>query len=443
MTLRPAAVLLALAGVLLLGRGSVLAVTVLPPSSATVIINTPGVYEGGPIDVDCGANNNVQINADNVTLRNLTLSNANEAAIKVGAFKGLTIENVSIKGFNCANGSGQYRAGVACWGCTALTVRDSTIETGKTYGNGIWVKNYSLSTGGGHVIEGNTISGGWDGIGGEPEDSVYGGVYRDTLIEGNTIAHCHDDGIQVEGGNVNVTVRGNRVEDCGIGVAFAPNISGPLYLERNTIRNLRVGDYGQQACYKVGDGGKGIAYITGDICITKGDGVKQTNSGLNPFVTQGNCWVVSRYVIELTTTAAAGTSFEGDTLWTSDPDRFVKWNNTRYGSLPSFQKTGQETTGVQSPTCSSVTPTPAPTPSSTATSTPSLPSPSPGLPTPTTSPTSTSIPSATSTPTPTPTSVATLTPTPVPTAVPRCQLRARINGVVQWVTVPCSLLGLP
>ena len=439
--MRPARVLLAIVGGLLLGAAVLLAgfggssaVTL----TSSLVISAPGVYDGQGtvIDVGCSANNDVQVNASNVTLRNYTLLNANEAAVRIGAQRNVSIENVTIKGFNCANGSGQYRAGVACWGCTALTVRNSRIETTRTYGNGIWIKNYGTGTGGDHTITGNTISGGWDGIGGEPEDWVYGGVYRDTLIEGNTVAHCHDDGIQVEGGNLNVTVRANTIEDCGIGIALAPNITGPLYVEGNTIRNLRIGDYGQQACYKVGDGGKGIAYITGDTCITKGDGVKQTNPGLNPFVTRGNCWLVSRYVIEAEDSFPPGTSFDGDTLWTSDDEkagRFIKWGGTRYGSLTSFiAATGQEKNGVQSPTCSSPTATPAPTPSATPTLTITpTPTPTPAV--------------ATSTPTPTPTAVPSPTPTPQPTATvaPVCELWSRISGIERWVTVPCSLLGGP
>src|SRR3990167_1331054 len=176
--------------VLLVAAGLLTLLVISSPAvaaSPTLVITEPGVYEGLTIDVGCAAEHNVIIEADNVTLRNMTLLNANEAAIKVGRYEGLTVENVSIAGFNCADGEGQYRAGVACWGCTALTVRDSDISTDKVFGNAIWVKNYGIGQGGGHSFANNRLTGGFDGIGGEPEDQPYGGVYKDTLIYRNTI----------------------------------------------------------------------------------------------------------------------------------------------------------------------------------------------------------------------------------------------------------------
>jgi len=392
----------------------------------TLVISAPGIYDGGgaTIDVGCGADNDVQINAGGVTLRNYVLLNANEAAIHIGAQKNIVIENVTIKGFNCANQAGQYRAGVACWGCTALTVRDSHIETARTFGNGIWLKNYGANTGGGHLFSGNTIIGGFDGVGGEPEDQPYGGVYKDTLIERNTVRGCNDDGIQVEGGNVNVHVQDNTVEGCALGIAFAPNITGPLYVERNVIRDLRAdGYYGAQAAFKIGDGGKGVAYLIDNVITTKGDGVKQTNAGLPPIVARRNCLLVSRYVIETGNAFPGGTSFDLDTLWTADDDkagRFIKWGGARYASLSAFRSaTGQEPGGQQAQTCPAVlgaTPTPpaGPTPAATATPTP------------------------TPTPAPSPSPAPTATPTPAASAAPVCEVRVRVDGVLKWLRVDPS-----
>ncbi|MDP2675099.1 MAG: right-handed parallel beta-helix repeat-containing protein [Dehalococcoidia bacterium] len=342
-------------------------------AAATLVIRTPGTYDGhgATIDVDCGADNNVLIQASNVTLRNYTLLHAEEAAVRIDGkdadYRNIVIENVTIKDFNCADGGNdQLRAGVACWGCTALTVRNSHIETGHTYGDGIWVKNYGPSKGGGHTFTGNRIIGGWDGIGGEPEDKPYGGVYKNTLIQGNSVSGCHDDGIQVEGGNVNVRVKGNTVTDCGIGVAFAPNITGPLYIEGNVLRNLRVGDYGQQAAFKIGDAensnAKGIAYITGNTISTAGDGFMQSNPGLSPIVFTDSCLNVSRYVYEFTAPLPAGSSFDRNVLKTTDTTRFAKINNDNdYKTLASIQAIGMDVNSRLG-TCSSPPPAPPPAP---------------------------------------------------------------------------------
>ncbi|MDP2674381.1 MAG: right-handed parallel beta-helix repeat-containing protein [Dehalococcoidia bacterium] len=364
-------------------------------TSPPLVIDAPGVYDGGgaTIDVGCGAEHNVVINADGVTLRNYTLLNANESAITIGGRTGTVIENVTIKGFNCADGQGQYLAGVACWGCTALTVQDSHIETSRTFGDGVWVKNYGSGSGGGHVFVRNTIVGGFDGIGGEPEDQPYGGVFRDALIRENVIRDCADDGIQVEGGNVNVRVLDNTVDGCALGVALAPNVTGPLYVEHNLIRNLKVGYYGAQACFKIGDGGAGATFLTGNTCATDGDGFKQTNPGLSPIVARGNCIQVSRYVIETSGAFPPTASFDFDRLWTSDPDRFIKWDGVRYADLASFNAaTGQELNGAASPSCatSGAAPTPAP-------------------------------PEA--------------TPTPAPST---CEVLVRVDGVLQWITKDIS-----
>jgi len=374
-------------------------------TTSPLVISSPGVYDGGgaTIDVGCASDHNVEINASGVTLRNYTLLNANESAVRIGERSGVVIEDVAIKGFNCADGGGQYRAGVACWGCTALTVQNSHIETARTFGDGIWVKNYGIGTGS-YIVRGNTIVGGFDGIGGEPEDQPYGGLYRNALIEDNTVTGCADDGIQVEGGNVNVRVQDNTIDGCGIGVAFAPNLTGPLYVERNVIRNLRTGYYGGLACFKVGDGGVGTAYVQNNVCTTEGDGFKQTNPGLSIIIARGNCIQVTRYVIETLGDFPIGVSFDSDRLWSTDPQRFIKWGGTLYGSLSSFRvATEQEPNGIEAQGCAEPpaesTPTPEPTP------------------------------------TPTSTPAATPTATPIPTPEPStCEVLVRIDGVIQWVT---------
>jgi parallel beta-helix repeat protein len=179
-----------------------------------------------------------------------------------------------------------------------------------------------------------------------------GGLVKDSVIEGNTIRNCYDDGIQVEGRNENVRVRNNTITGCGLGIALAPNMVGPLYIEGNTITDLQPGEYGLQACFKLGDGGSGTAHFTGNTCKSSGDGFKQTNSGMTKIIASDNCIVVSRYVIELSGAPASGTSFNGNTLYTSDSGRFVKWNGSTYLSLSAFQSaTGQEANGVQSQSC--------------------------------------------------------------------------------------------
>lgn len=320
----------------------------------------PRVYdgEGLTVDVGCESDHNIVVRADNVVIRNYTLLNASSSAVIIDGsedegYENVVVENVDIRGFNCDEMPDQFAAGVACWGCTALTVRDSHIETDREYGNGIWLKNYDPERGGGHQFLRNTIAGGWDGIGGEPETEVYGGVYRDTLIESNTVTGCHDDGIQVEGGNIDVRVAGNTVSRCPVGVAFAPNLQGPLYIEDNVITDLVLGSQDQQFGMKVGLEGAGTAYLSRNVISSaEGGGIFQTNAGLSPIVTDGNCIDVEYYAIALGGLPPDGTAFNSDQLYTSDDSRFVEWDGTKYRDIESFHAaTGQEPDGVQAAGC--------------------------------------------------------------------------------------------
>jgi hypothetical protein len=72
---------------------------------------------------------------------------------------------------------------------------------------------------------------------------------------------------------------------------------------------------------------------------------------MNPIVARNNQINVTRYVIEIGP-PGAGTSFDGDCLWSSDTTRFVEYNNSRYLTIAAFRAaTGNEASGVQSPSC--------------------------------------------------------------------------------------------
>jgi parallel beta-helix repeat protein len=324
-------------------------------------------FGDGPVVIDggCARENAIRVpTGSGITLSGMQLQNTTGAAIKVGDGPDglprpshLLIEGMTITDFNCEEQDIQALAGIAVWySDCCLEIRDNVIHyrtEGDPHGrgNGIWFKsNSERPSGGGHVIAGNAISGGWDGIGGENETDPHGTFDRDSTIEGNRIRDCWDDGIQVEGGNANVTVRGNYITRCGSGIAFAPTLVGPLYVEGNTIRDLRTGLYENQFCFKVGNAGDGVTYLTDNVCETEGDGISQTNSGVAPIVSRGNCFRVTRLVWELGD--AARMDFDGDTVWSSGREHFIEWGDQRYASLREFQDaTGHELTGAQSSVC--------------------------------------------------------------------------------------------
>jgi len=313
----------------------------------------------------------------------------------------VTIDGMTLQDFDCAwsgddpSSWGQFRGGVAAWYTGSnITITNNTIRhrtSGSPYGSadGIWFKsNDANPSGGGHYIAGNTIIGGWDGIGGEEEGSPHGTFDRDTIVEDNTIQDTWDDCIQSEGGDQNVRIRNNDLSGCGTGIAFAAPMSGPLYIEGNTIHDLVTGLYDNHVCYKTGTNAysTAVSYMTGNSCDVHGgdeaNGIHQSGGdNMTPIVSRDNTYDVDGYIYYLGQGGiATGTDFDQDCMFTTN-ENFAKWNNVYYSTLSSFQAaTGQEQNASQGQDCSS-SPPPSPTPTRTPTPTPtSMTSPTPTVP---------------------------------------------------------------
>lgn len=92
---------------------------------------------------------------------------------------------------------------------------------------------------------------------------VVGGFTKDGDIYGNMLALGRDDGIELDGGQCNVRMYNNRVEQTYSGISTAPNRKGPSYIFNNIIWNLGDGakqSVRQSAAIKNG----------GDVTYTKG-----------------------------------------------------------------------------------------------------------------------------------------------------------------------------
>lgn len=308
------------------------------------------------IDGNCG-NHAIEITGDYVTVQDLGARRANTEVIHIFAAGNVTLDRLTVTDWNCGEGEDQYRAGISSWGGgRALTVRDSYLERRVSeagddvgHGNGIWVKNTGPGAGGGHIFSGNTIIGGHDGIGGEPEDYTWGVFNGDTLIENNTVRECDDDGIQVEGGTHNITVSGNTISGCLIGVAFAPALGGPLTIVGNVITDPQPWRGEGPAAFKAGDDSTGEVRIYHNSFFagaTPADGFKQTNPNLANIHLLNNAIYAGRYTWE-TYSHTGSVTADYDALYTTDSGRFVKWENNWHSSLASLRSgTGQETNGL-------------------------------------------------------------------------------------------------
>lgn len=100
-------------------------------------------------------------------------------------------------------------------------------------------------TGGGHVIRYNEVYAGdkgrWfnDGIGGADNFSDRGFPAYDSDIYGNSIKNVYDDGIEAEGGNRNVRIWQNYLDEVFVGIASTVTHFGPLYCWRNVVDRSR------------------------------------------------------------------------------------------------------------------------------------------------------------------------------------------------------------
>tara|TARA_Y100000780_G_scaffold119253_1_gene107534 strand:+ start:3115 stop:5136 length:2022 start_codon:yes stop_codon:yes gene_type:complete len=65
-----------------------------------------------------------------------------------------------------------------------------------------------------------------------------GGFVRNSAIYGNYLAYANDDLIEIDGGQQNVLVYGNEMEQGYAGISIAPNMLGPSYIFHNYIHNL-------------------------------------------------------------------------------------------------------------------------------------------------------------------------------------------------------------
>jgi hypothetical protein len=237
-----------------------------PSAPATLVIAAGGtpsgyiVYEGNGATLDA-ANlfaSNVNINASYVVVRGFNLRGAQQHAIVVSK----DVHDVIIEDNDIA-GWGRTRDGT--WGmefdsgiraaCVAqelvrLTIQRNRIHdprysaSGWSYGHPEGPQGVALSNcGGNHVIRWNEVLGGSkyfnDGIGGSDNDSTAGFPNADSDIYGNIVQNARDDAIEAEGGDKNVRIWLNYMDQTATGVATTPAAIGPVYMFRNVYNRSR------------------------------------------------------------------------------------------------------------------------------------------------------------------------------------------------------------
>lgn len=106
--------------------------------------------------------------------------------------------------------------------------------------SGLYLKN----TAGNHVIRYNEIysaNGNYfdDAIGGADDKSLIGTLHRDSDVYGNIVMNTWDDAIESEGGNMNVRIWGNYIDNAFVAFAIAAVSRGPIYIFRNIVHRTQ------------------------------------------------------------------------------------------------------------------------------------------------------------------------------------------------------------
>jgi hypothetical protein len=202
----------------------------------------------------------------------------------------------------------------------------------------------------GNVIRYNEFLGLFDasGIGSMNEE----GPTTNFDYHDNKIIYCNDDGLEVDGANINTRVYNNLFDGCLAGISAAPNAIGPTYFIRNTIVNWHpVEPYnGYPVKLNVGsDLSTNWVYLYHNTCYTDigeqpGFFFKQY-SKWNNVISRNNIYAGTEYAIK-SRSVPNPIDFDYDNLYTSHSSYFANWLDIDYETLEDLSDaTNQETNG--------------------------------------------------------------------------------------------------
>lgn len=251
-----------------------------------------------------------------ITVRNCRIHNMLAPVFTKGVSNGNLIENCDISD-----------PGMEGWAWEDIKGTDAE-------GVGIWI------TGGrGNVVRKNRVSSMFNGIAVTTFDSENDG---DTDVYGNRVWNVGDDGLEPEGACVNDRFHNNTVRNSQNSVSLAPITVGPVWVLYNSLSEHR------ESGLKVSNKTSGPVLVYHNTVVVTRAGVNALSpwSPMKGFVLRNNILYGTRYVLE--DYWGEQFSMDGDTLFTTDVNRFIKWANVPYAALAGFQEvTGQEPNGVQ------------------------------------------------------------------------------------------------
>ncbi len=292
--------------------------------SNTLTISTSGtsssykIYDGKKsngsnnlIDLNNTKSNGIYIDADYIIIRNFTIRETTENGIKInGTHHHIVIEDCDISKWGSKNAYSIANGKLFGVSDQAAIVNDNGTSNGSyllgghnfvvqrnklhhpNYDTNNWDENNPQKKVGGNWefedhpngpepiffrnVEGNIIiryneiySDDThyfnDGIAGGPDTGVNGSpAGPDSDIYGNFVSYCHDDAISSEGGNENVRIWNNYIQNTFVAFGNAAIRIGPTYWWRNVVGPGTEAPYGARGLYGVKMGSSGsLDYMTG------------------------------------------------------------------------------------------------------------------------------------------------------------------------------------
>ncbi|AHF93522.1 hypothetical protein OPIT5_28280 [Opitutaceae bacterium TAV5] len=263
------------------------------------------------------------IKANYIILENLTLEGGNYNAISIIDCEHIRIRNCDISNygtervlpFDTSGRHSVYRdngrninnqAGIMIRGGSDIVLERNYIHDPKSRANS-WFYSHpagpnAVFLGGarGVVLRYNDFVGSdlhrWnDAVESNINGDIRGGPWKDAEIYGNYFGFGNDDGIELDGGQINCRVFRNKFEGTLCGISTAPCLRGPSFIFENLIVNLRdeLGTANTALKNNYSKRGDGKILLFNNTIVTDVDAVSGFGKG-DPDRVSGNLKFVSR-----------------------------------------------------------------------------------------------------------------------------------------------------
>lgn len=250
-----------------------------------------------------------------------------------------------------------------------ITVQNNTVELtipqiGDDHG-GIESTSYNE---GGHVIRNNTVRFLYVGDGTHGEDCIfhqqnssYSDSFKDTDIHGNLCEGATDDGIELDGNNVNTRVWDNVIVGSNVGFSVGASAVGPTYVFRNVVYDLA---YHWSNCQGIKEGRNGSGpvyfyhntfYLTSAACeahspLGAGSGDIIADSAGDPstnLTLKNNVFHFADLGIKVAQTAPNDLTADYNLYYDENAGSFARYGASTYNDLTSLTAaTGLEPNGL-------------------------------------------------------------------------------------------------